>query len=70
MTQQNAALVEQAAAAGFSLEQQTADLAATVAKFQVGDEGAAAGALVSAYGVADKQDNTGDKAWENWEDWS
>jgi hypothetical protein len=38
VTQQNAALVEEAAANAFALEQQAAELAAAVAVFNLGDE--------------------------------
>jgi methyl-accepting chemotaxis protein len=43
VTQQNAALVEQAAAAAASLQEQAAGLAQAVAVFELGEDGAAAG---------------------------
>ncbi|HEB3535478.1 TPA: Tar ligand binding domain-containing protein, partial [Burkholderia cenocepacia] len=47
VTQQNAALVEEAAAAAQSLEEQAARLRETVAVFQLDDEAARAGAVVA-----------------------
>jgi methyl-accepting chemotaxis protein len=65
MTQQNAALVEQAAAAAFSLEQQTEALAATVAGFQIDEQGATQASTslaLASPGAASALDDD----WDNW----
>jgi methyl-accepting chemotaxis protein len=62
VTQQNAALVEQAAAAAASLQEQAGGLAQAVAAFELGEEGAIGGEV-----LAGDADGPGDAA-DSWRD--